>query len=90
MAFKVNDERFPPVEERPHWYRAIPFSGWVALVFYAGAVFFGMAWVSSLSFEADIVSAAAALSCLATGAMLGALSRIIRILRSIRDSLEAG
>lgn len=90
MAFRVDDEGLPPVEARPHWSREIPFSGWVALVFYAAAVFFGMVWVSSLSFEADIVSAAAALSCLATGAMLGALSRIIRILRSIRDSLEAG
>lgn len=64
------------------WVASIPFSGWVALIFYGLAVIFGLMFFSGESLP---LVAGAALSCLATGTVLGALSRIIRILRDIRD-----
>ena len=87
MAYRIDNERRPSVDPAdtmdPHWSRAVTFSGWVALVFYALAIIFGLLFFGG---EAGSAMGAAALSCLAVGAALGALSRMIRILRDIRDS----
>lgn len=75
------------VEQYTDWIRSMPFTGWLAIVFYVAAVFYFINWLDS-SYD-GLLNAAISVSCLVTGAMLGAVSRIIRILRSIRDSLDA-
>lgn len=83
MAFKVDGDRPPANQsEGRHWALDVPLSGWVALIFYGLAIMFGLMFFSGESLP---LVAGAALSCLATGTVLGALSRIIRILRDIRD-----
>lgn len=66
----------------------IPFTGWLAIAFYAMAMVFLIAWADSSRSE-GLMYAVASFSSLITGAVLGALSKIIRLLRDIRDQLAA-